>query len=104
MLKHSTEQAKLVNYLQAQQYIEQSTADEQSGPLEQMGFSQLNSDNLSPRTLNGANITEETPMTSDLQSGPWEKMGPPQLELDTTSPMTSYDANVTEKTPMTSYV
>lgn len=104
MLKHSTEQAKLVNYLQAQQYIEQSTADEQSGPLEQMGFSQLNSGNLSQRTLNGANITEETPMTSDVQSGPWEQMGPPQLELDTTSPMTSYDVNVTEKTPMTSYV
>lgn len=92
------EQAKLVTYLRAQQNIEQSTADEQSGPWEQMGFSHLNSD---PRTFN---ITEESPMTPDVQSGPWILKEYPQLEFVTTSPMTSYDANVTEKTPMTSYV
>ncbi|XP_052718467.1 uncharacterized protein LOC128190450 [Crassostrea angulata] len=92
------EQAKLVTYLRAQQNIEQSTADEQSGPWEQMGFSHLNSD---PRTFN---ITEESPMTPDVQSGPWILKENPQLEFVTTSPMTSYDANVTEKTPMTSYV
>lgn len=74
ILKHFTEQAKLVTYLRAQQNIEQSTADEQSGPWEQMGFSHLNSD---PRTFN---ITEESPMTPDVQSGPWILKEYPQLE------------------------
>lgn len=100
----SIEQAKNISYLRAygQQHGEQSIADAQSEPCEQMESPQLIL--YTHTTSYDAKITEKTPMTSDIQSGQWEQMGSPRLKLNTKRPTTSYNANITVVTPMTSDV
>lgn len=100
------EQAKNISNLHAygQQHGEQSTADVQIEPREQIGSPQLILYTSRQMTSYEANTTDENPMISDIRSGPHEQIGLSRLKFDTNRSTTLYDANtsITEETPMIS--